>query len=95
MSEEETNQELSTDEMKDISGSAPHETTWGNAQNKKNGDVGLGPISGEGVFKPSGVGSAALGPLGGDGVFKPSANQRGSVIVDDNHFRESGKKGDS
>ena len=47
----------------------------------------LGPISGEGAFKPSGIGSAALGPLGGDGVFKPSANQKGSVIVDNNHFR--------
>ena len=45
----------------------------------------LGPISGEGVFKPSST--AALGPISGEGVFKPSANPRGSVIVGDNHFR--------
>ena len=45
----------------------------------------LGPISGEGVFKPSST--AALGPISGEGVFKPSVNPRGSVIVGDNHFR--------
>ena len=78
------NTEITLDQLSEISGSAPHITTWEGLGFKASKNF-LGPISGEGVFKLSGT--VALGPLGGEGVFKPSTNQKGSVIVGDNHFR--------
>ena len=78
------NTELTLDQLSEVSGGAPHITTWEGLTFKSSKNF-LGPISGEGVFKPSNT--AALGPISGEGVFKPSTNPRGSVIVGDNHFR--------
>ena len=77
------NTELTLDQLTEIAGGA-HITTWEGLTFKASKNF-LGPISGEGVFKPSST--AALGPISGEGVFKPSANPRASVIVGDNHFR--------
>ena len=67
MSEEELNQELSTDELKDVAGGTKCAT--GEHIDKvvfKNDSAYLGPIGSDGISKPNG--SAALGPIGDDGI---------------------------
>ena len=69
MSEEELNQELSTDDLKDVAGGSW--TVEGNlckttGLKKENDSVYLGPIGSDGISKPNS--SAALGPIGHDGI---------------------------
>ncbi|WP_269617197.1 hypothetical protein [Prochlorococcus marinus] len=69
MSEEELNQELSTDELKDVAGGS-----WTVQDNlfkttglkKENDSVFLGPIGHDGISKPNS--SVELGPIGHDGI---------------------------
>ena len=78
-----TNTELTLDQLQTIAGGGVFAKTDGIKTNMEckppsMEDVVLGSLGGEGVF---------LGPICGEGVFKPQqADEKGSVIVGDNHF---------